>query len=283
MQDIKDKLEILDGHLADQTFVASESVTAADIALVCALYNVFDSNLQKKFVNAGRWFVTCIEQTNFAQILGVSNKVLASVEISKPADTQGNSFDCIGPLKLFNRGRIRVKELLQAGLNVEGKSVNIKGWAKTLREQGAGTFAFLEINDGSCFSGVQVIINKDETDGFDEALKCGGVGASFSVVGTVVKSPAKGQVIEVKAQSVKVYGNVVDKAKYPMSKKRHTLEHLRTNAHLRPRSNIHGAAMRVRNAMAFATHKFFNESGFLYIHTPLITASDCNFRRRSFS
>jgi asparaginyl-tRNA synthetase len=175
---------------------------------------------------------------------------------------------------LFKRRRIRVKELLAAGLATVGQSVTVKGWAKTLREAGAGAFAFLEINDGSCFMGLQVVVSKD-TPGFDAVMSSGGTGASFCVIGDVVESPAKGQLIEVKATHVTVYGNVHDPATYPMPKKRLTLEHLRDNAHLRARSNIHSAAMRVRNAMAQATHSFFNERGFLYIHTPLITASDC--------
>ncbi|EGZ12987.1 hypothetical protein PHYSODRAFT_354926 [Phytophthora sojae] len=184
---------------------------------------------------------------------------------------------------LFRRNRIRVKELLGSGLELEGQMVTVKGWAKTLREAGAGAFAFLELNDGSCFAGVQCVINKEETEGFADAIASGGVGASFSVEGVVVKSPAKGQEVEVKAAKVKVYGGIPDSATYPMSKKRHTLEHLRAHAHLRPRSNIHGAAMRVRNAMAFATHEFFNQRGFLYIHTPIITESDCEGAGEMFS
>lgn len=186
-------------------------------------------------------------------------------------------------LTLFRRNRIRVKELLASGAGLEGKTVTVKGWTKTLREAGAGALAFLELNDGSCFAGVQCVIKKGETEGFADALTSGGVGASFSVEGIVAKSPAKGQEIEVKATKVTVYGNVPDSATYPMSKKRHTLEHLRTHAHLRPRSNIHGAAMRVRNAMAFATHEFFNHRGFLYIHTPIITESDCEGAGEMFS
>ncbi|KAF1333404.1 Asparagine-trna ligase, partial [Globisporangium splendens] len=184
---------------------------------------------------------------------------------------------------LFRRSRIRVKELLARGLELEGQSVTVKGWAKTLREAGAGAFAFLELSDGSCFASVQVLVTRESTEGFEAALESGGVGASFAVIGTVVKSPAKGQVIEVKADKVELYGGIPDPATYPMSKKRHTLEHLRQHAHLRPRSNIHGAAMRVRNAMAFATHEFFNSRGFLYIHTPIITESDCEGAGEMFS
>ncbi|CAK4649039.1 hypothetical protein LEN26_012815 [Aphanomyces euteiches] len=175
---------------------------------------------------------------------------------------------------LFKRRRVRVKELLGAGLALVGQSVTVKGWAKTLREAGAGAFCFLELNDGSCFTGVQVVVNK-EVPGFEDVINSGGTGASFAVVGDVVESPAKGQLIEIKATHVTVYGTISDPAKYPLPPKRHSLEHLRDNAHLRARSNIHSAAMRVRNAMAHATHTFFNERGFLYIHTPLITASDC--------
>lgn len=184
---------------------------------------------------------------------------------------------------LFRRNRIRIKELFAGGLSLEGQTVTVKGWAKTLREAGAGAFAFLELNDGSTFTGLQVVITREDTEGFATAMESGGVGASFSVVGVVVKSPAKGQDVEVKASKVEVYGGIPDPAKYPMSKKRHTLEHLREHAHLRPRSNIHGAAMRVRNAMAYATHQFFQTRGFLYIHTPIITESDCEGAGEMFS
>ncbi|KAI9917339.1 hypothetical protein PsorP6_013262 [Peronosclerospora sorghi] len=150
---------------------------------------------------------------------------------------------------LFRRRRVRIKELLQRGLELEGTRVVVKGWAKTLREAGAGAFAFLELNDSSCLAGVQCVIHKDETEGFMDALASGGVGASFNVEGVVVKSPAQGQEVELKANKVSVYGGIPQSATYPMSKKRHTLEHLRAHAHLRPRSNIHGAAMRSRTCL----------------------------------
>nr|CCA17790.1 unnamed protein product [Albugo laibachii Nc14] len=178
-------------------------------------------------------------------------------------------------LALFRRDRIRVKDLFASSVTALNEIVTIKGWSKTLREAGAGSFAFLQLNDGSCFRSIQVVITKGETEGYADAIASGGVGASFSVVGKVVQSPAKGQEIEIKASKVDVYGNIPDASTYPMSKKRHTLEHLRMHAHLRPRSNIHGATMRVRHAMAFATHEFFHTNGFLYIHTPIITTSDC--------
>lgn len=184
---------------------------------------------------------------------------------------------------LFRRSRVRVKELLARGLELEGQTVTVKGWAKTLREAGAGALAFLELSDGSCFAGLQVVLTREDTEGFAEALASGGVGASFSATGTVVKSPAKGQLVELKAAKVELFGGIPNPATYPMSKKRHSLEHLRAHAHLRPRSNIHGAAMRVRHAMAFATHEFFNARGFLYIHTPIITESDCEGAGEMFS
>ena len=158
-----------------------------------------------------------------------------------------------------------------------GKVVTVGGWAKTLRVQQKGAFVFIELSDGSTFRSLQVVAH-NVFDGFEEVLKTG-VGASFLCKGTLVKSPAKGQPIELlcdnkELHSVKLIGTC-DQGTYPLSKKKHSQEFLRDIAHLRPRTNLIGAVARVRNSLAFATHKFFNERGFLYVHTPIITASDC--------
>eukprot|EP00742_Colponemidia_sp_Colp-10_P001824 GILJ01001950.1.p1 GENE.GILJ01001950.1~~GILJ01001950.1.p1 ORF type:complete len:765 (-),score=137.11 GILJ01001950.1:78-2129(-) len=175
-------------------------------------------------------------------------------------------------------GRTRVKAILgvNEGLDWVGQVITVNGWAKTTRAQGA-TLLFIQVNDGSCLSSLQVVLNAG-VPGFEEASKAT-TGASLSFKGVIVKSPAKGQSVEMHvsdpaAHSVKVFGQC-EAREYPMSKKGHTMEHLRENAHLRPRSNTISAVARVRNALAFATHNFFQARGFLYVHTPLITASDC--------
>jgi len=159
----------------------------------------------------------------------------------------------------------------------------VKGWIKQMREGDKGALAFVELNDGSCVAGLQVVADKSKTEGFAELLACGGVGACIACEGLVVESPGKGQLTEMAATKIDVLGAVADPSTYPLKGKKNSLEFMRENAHLRPRSNLSGAAMRIRNAMAFATHKFFNERGFVYVHTPLITASDCEGAGEMFS
>ncbi|GMH56780.1 hypothetical protein TL16_g02216 [Triparma laevis f. inornata] len=185
--------------------------------------------------------------------------------------------------KLYKRNRLRIKELLSSP--PMGSTVTVCGWARTIRNADAGKLLFIELNDGSTTLSVQCVL-KESTTGFEESksTKSGGTGASFEIVGEVIQSEGAGQAIEILVIKSTLLGAVyggdaegktVGGAKYPLSKKGHTLEHLREHAHLRPRSKVHSAAMRVRHAMAFATHKFFNDNGFLYVHTPIITCADC--------
>lgn len=275
MSEFKQACQLMDSALKKNKYLAGEFLTIADISVVMALSQGKDSGdiceAVKSYTSLYAYFTKCLALDAFVAVLGGDSK---EPDFMKPDSNKLSMVNSVVKEK-FSRHRIRIKDLLLKGDALIGETVVVSGWAKTLREAGAGSFAFLELNDGSCFSGIQTIVSKEKTKGFQQVMESGGVGASFKATGTVLKSPAKGQAIEIDAQSVVVYGVVLDKAKYPMSKKRHTLEHLRAQAHLRPRSNIHGAAMRVRNAMAYAIHKFYNERGFLYIHTPLITASDC--------
>ncbi len=163
--------------------------------------------------------------------------------------------------------RIRINQIDESHI---GKEICIKGWVRSVRDQ--KTFAFIMINDGSNLSGIQVVADADMPN-FDKVLADLSTGASVAVTGQVVQSPGKGQSVEIKAQSVDVIGLCPDT--YPLQKKRHTFEYLRTIAHLRPRTNTLGAVARVRSALAYATHKFFQENGFLHVHTPLLTHSDC--------
>lgn len=153
-----------------------------------------------------------------------------------------------------------------------GASVVLKGWVRTRRDSKAG-FSFINLHDGSCFDTIQVLAPNELPNYEQDVLKLTS-GASVIVTGEVAESPAKGQSVEIKATAIEVVGLVDDPETYPMSPKRHSMEHLRQYAHLRPRTNIIGAVTRVRHALAQAVHRFFDERGFFWISTPILTASD---------
>lgn len=153
-----------------------------------------------------------------------------------------------------------------------GDGVEIRGWVRTRRDSKGG-FSFLEINDGSCMGNLQVIVPAELGNYQSEVLKLG-AGCSVVVEGDLKASPAKGQATELAARSVRVLG-WADPVAYPMQKKGHTFEFLRTQAHLRARTNTFGAVARVRNRICDSIHSFFQEKGFLLVHTPIITGSDC--------
>ncbi|MDJ0576206.1 MAG: asparagine--tRNA ligase [Xenococcaceae cyanobacterium MO_234.B1] len=163
----------------------------------------------------------------------------------------------------------RVADILKNGQPEE--TVIVKGWVRTKRELKG--FAFTEVNDGSSLASLQVVLDSAIPD-YDTIIKKINTGASIEVAGKLVASPGKGQKIELKADSVIIYGEA-DPETYPLQKKRHSFEFLRTINHLRSRTNTLGAVFRVRNACATAIHQFFQERGFLWIHSPIITASDC--------
>jgi asparaginyl-tRNA synthetase len=163
----------------------------------------------------------------------------------------------------------RILELLRTGQ--PDQTVTVQGWVRTKREQ--KEFSFLEVNDGSSMAGLQVVVNQ-AIPGYDESIKRINTGASVSVSGVLVPSLGKGQRIELRAESLTVHGEA-DPETYPLQKKRHSFEFLRDIGHLRSRTNTLGAVFRVRNACAAAIHQFFQERGFLWVHTPIITASDC--------
>ena len=151
-----------------------------------------------------------------------------------------------------------------------GQKVCVKGWVRTRR--GNKNVQFVALNDGSTIKNIQIVIDLAKFS--DEELKPITTGSSLHVEGMLVASQGKGQTSEIQAESIEIYGTA-DSESYPLQKKGHTLEFLREKAHLRPRTNTFGAVLRVRSALAFAIHRFFQERGFFYLHTPLITASDC--------
>ena len=151
-----------------------------------------------------------------------------------------------------------------------GKTMTVCGWVRTLREQ--KNFSFIELNDGSTLSNLQIIVD-DTMPEYKNILGQLSTGASLSATGLLVQSPGQKQKWELKSHHIEVFGTCPED--YPLQKKRHSFEFLRDIAHLRPRTNTQGAVMRVRNALSFATHLFFQTQGFLYVQTPIITASDC--------
>jgi asparaginyl-tRNA synthetase len=153
-----------------------------------------------------------------------------------------------------------------------GRQVRVQGWVRTRRDSKGG-FSFLELNDGSCFGNLQVVAD-GKLPNYETEIKKLPVGASVGVTGEVRGSPAQGQATELHAQEVHVHG-WADPETYPLQKKGHSFEFLRTKAHLRPRTNTFGAVARVRNCVCRSIHDFFQEQGFLYVHPPIITASDC--------
>jgi asparaginyl-tRNA synthetase len=163
----------------------------------------------------------------------------------------------------------RILELLRNGQPDD--AVTIQGWVRTKRELKG--FSFIEVNDGSSLANLQVVINADLPD-YEVVIKRLSTGASVEVSGVLVASQGKGQRIELKTSTVQVYGEA-DPETYPLQKKRHSFEFLREIGHLRSRTNTLGAVFRVRNACSQAIHQFYQERGFLWVHTPMITANDC--------
>ena len=162
----------------------------------------------------------------------------------------------------------RIAEILKSG--AKDCDITVKGWVRTKR--GNKNVAFIALNDGSCVANIQIVVDLASFD--EEQLKTITTGACIRVDGKLVESLGAGQGVEVQATSIEVYGTA-DPESYPLQKKGHSLEFLRDIAYLRPRTNTFGAIFRIRHAMAYAIHKYFNDHGFYYWHTPLITGSDC--------
>ena len=165
-----------------------------------------------------------------------------------------------------------IKDILTS--EPKGQAIDVYGWVRTKRE--TKNLVFIEINDGSCFASIQATFDRDTgLDNNTEALlKKAGTGVSVKVSGNLVPSPAAGQRVELQANNIHIFGEA-DQEKYPLQKKRHSMEFLRDIAHLRARTNTFGAVARMRSQMAYAIHTFFQERGFQYVHTPIITGSDC--------
>ena len=156
--------------------------------------------------------------------------------------------------------------------------ITVCGWVRTIRD--SKSLGFIDLNDGSCFKGVQIVFEADKIKNFTEITKLN-VGSAIIVNGKFIETPKAKQPFEIYAEKIEIEG--LSTSDYPLQKKRHSLEYLRTIAHLRPRTNTFSAVFRVRSAASFAIHKFFNEHGFTYVNTPLITGSDCEGAGEMFS
>ncbi|MBR2869193.1 MAG: asparagine--tRNA ligase [Clostridia bacterium] len=166
--------------------------------------------------------------------------------------------------------RLEIKKIFESPESYKDTTVTVCGWIKTLRDSKA--IGFIEINDGSCFKGIQIVFEADKLSNYKEIAKLN-VGAAIKAVGKVILTPEANQPFEINADIIEV--EALSTPDYPLQKKRHSLEYLRTIAHLRPRTNTFNAVFRVRSVAAYAIHKFFTEQGFVYAHTPLISCSDC--------
>ena len=307
-------LHFLNAHLLSRTYMAGQRLSIADVALGAALSSVWERERLHEgsaaYPHLTRWFMTFCsvfpDQAPPLQQQGASagggssssssSSSSAGAALAAPQERSPMAalLDANGSARVpsssatriqerFSRHRARVADLLGAGEEAIGSVVTVCGWLRTVREGEKGAIYFLAVNDGSCFASLQVVVERGKSEGIEALAGAGGTGASVRVVGAVVKSLGKGQSIEVAAQSVRVLGRVHDPLAYPLAKKKHTLEHLRDIQHLRPRTNTMGAVSRVRNACAFATHTFFNERGFLYVHTPIVTTNDCEGAGEMFS
>ena len=166
--------------------------------------------------------------------------------------------------------RMKIAAIFADQEQLGGKEITVCGWARTIRDM--KTFGFIELNDGSCFRNLQVVMSADELHNYKE-IASQNVGAALIVRGTVVVTLEAKQPLELKAAEIAVEGRSTPD--YPLQKKRHSVEFLRTIQHLRPRTNLFSATFRVRSAAAYAVHEFFQSRGFVYVHTPIITGSDC--------
>ena len=166
--------------------------------------------------------------------------------------------------------RTKIAQIFADADSFGGKEITVCGWARTIRDM--KNFGFIELNDGSCFKSLQVVLEREKLDNYDE-LAHQNVGAAFIAKGELVLTPDAKQPFELKATEVTVEG--ASTPDYPLQKKRHSVEFLRTVQHLRPRTNLFSATFRVRSVAAQAVHEFFRSNGFVYVHTPIITGSDC--------
>ena len=297
--DLADAVNTLERHLTYKTYMVGDTITIADISLAVSLHSAVTAGAWvPKDNNLTRYYQTMTHQRFFADAVKALASSTASVGggPAAPDTSSGVFMNGYSPAvvnNLYRRHRIRIKEVLGGdGTTFIEQTITVAGWARTTRNANKGELLFIELNDGSCGQSLQCVLDSTNCEGFEECKASGGTGASFQVLGKIVASSGSEQAVELQVTLGKllgaVYGGNVEGTEiggmvYPMSKKAHTLEYMREVAHLRPRGRIHAAAMRIRHAMAFATHNFFHNHGFLYIHTPILTCADCEGAGEQFA
>lgn len=301
-------------HLTYRTYMVSDKITLADLRLAVLLYTAVQQGWielsetnHPSMLHLSRWYQTILHQDAFQRSLarcasGGGGGSVALVTPSVTTTTTTTTTAATGvwmngsptPVQYhkYRRQRIRIKEILaNQATSYLHQTITVAGWARTIRKA-SSKLMFVEINDGSTGASLQCVLDSTISEGFEECKANGGTGASFQFQGTIVPSPGEGQLVDLKVTHATLLGAVwggnpegtlVGGMLYPLSKKEHTLEHMREQAHLRPRGQIHAAAMRIRHCMAYATHTFFHNHGFLYIHTPIITGADCEGAGEQFA
>jgi len=294
-------LDALEKHLDQRVFLVGQRFTLADVAASIPLYCFQQEGLVTSLGRATkRWLGTCLateaaSSFDFVKVPKTAAPAPAAAPAAAapagkaakaPVEAAAEPPAPIAPTTMVDRysscvgGRTEIKRIVAAedmGKSMVGQTVSLCGWVKTAREADKGKLYFIQLNDGSIPLDIQVVIDSS-AKGFDSLKGQVGTGASLKCVGKIVESPGKNQAVELLVKEpgteVVLFGGV-DAKEYPLSKKGHSHEFLRSIAHLRPRSNLIGSVARVRAALAQATHEFFRSNGFLYVHTPLITAADC--------
>jgi hypothetical protein len=282
-EDVAKALETVEKYLASsqRTYMVGDSLTLADISLAISLNTAKLPGVKPAEGSVlGEWLSAVTPQ--------IDSPTTTASSVSTTMDGYGVMLNGSCPPvinNLYRRHRIRIKEILaNGGKDFLDQTVTVAGWARTTRNANKGQILFVELNDGSTGESLQCVLDAEKSEAFEECKNCGGTGASFQMVGTIIASQGSGQAVELAVTKGKLLGAVyggdlegttVGGKLYPMSKKAHTLEFMRECAHLRPRGRVHAAAMRIRHAMAYATHTFFHNNGFLYIHTPILTGADC--------
>ncbi len=293
----------LDAHLLDHMYLVNDVLSVADVAVACACINLFKLCLTQTqrdaLKNVTRWFYTCVNQPQFRKVVGVVSEAAAAGPAPPPAGaSSGESKQrpqaSRGPASTspavvnveFNttlpgggawrRDRVRVKEIVcraDKGRGLVGQTVQVCGWIKSLQKN----MRFMQVGDGSCASNIQIVMDAATTEGVQGVKECGGTDACVRVFGVLQEGRRAENPVEVQATKVVVLGRNTDNAKYPIAKSRSGIqfETLRKHMHLRVRTQMMGCIMRLRNACAFATHRFFQQRGFSYVHTPIVTGADC--------
>ena len=288
-EDVMKAFETVETYMSSRKYMVGDTLTLADISLALSLM-VATSGDQVLYGSVlSEWLQMITSQID-------NNNDATTINTSVEGGVNGVMLNGVPPSvenKLYRRHRIRIKELLaNDGKNYVNQTVTVAGWARTTRNANKGQLLFVELNDGSTGESLQCVLDAEKTENFEECKNCGGTGASFQMVGTLIPSQGEGQTVEVAVTTGKLLGAVyggdlegtsIGGKLYAMSKKAHTLEYMRENAHLRPRGRVHAAVMRIRHAMAYATHTFFHNHGFLYIHTPILTGADCEGAGEQFA